>query len=97
MKAYRIIDKRERNAKRELKLHTFEQLKESFKPGEDFAEDCPELAAKFEDILDILDLEDWLEEQAAGMVQPFEFEEVEVENADEIRRANEALKNIYIY
>ena len=88
MKVYRMTtDNRERNVKEELELHTFEQLKESFKPEEELTEELE----KFQKAADIDDLRDFLKEQAAGMAQPYEFEEVEVEDLEEMNRSNDWL------
>lgn len=94
MKAYRIIDSRERNSKEELKLYTIEQIKEFFRPDKELAEEDPEQASKFEKIADISDLEDYLTEQAAGMAQPYKFEEIEVESLEELERKNNILNDI---
>ena len=43
---------------------------------------------------DVSDLEDYLAEQAAGMVQPYKFEEIEVESLEELERKNNILNDI---
>ena len=75
MKRFRMIDKRERNAKQELKQYTFQELKAYFEPNKE------ELLKSWEDwseIKDLYDLEKYLENEAEGMNVPYEFEEVEV-------------------
>lgn len=71
MKKYYIIDKRERNAEAEAKAYTFEELKNYFQPPEDFSQ---ELIEEWENIEDLDDLREFLEHEANGMAQPYEFE-----------------------
>ena len=71
MKKYYIIDKRDRNAESEAKAYTFEELKACFQPPEDFPE---ELIEEWESIEDLYDLREFLEHEAGGMAQPYEFE-----------------------
>lgn len=72
---YRIIDKYERNV--ELKEYTFEQLKDFFKPGEDAANDFPELLEKWESIEDLFDLNEFLAFEADGMEVHYSIECIE--------------------
>ena len=94
MKAYRMIDTRERNSKEELRLYTIEQLKELFRPSEELAEENPEQAAEFENIEDYVDLDEYLTKQSAGMAQPYKFEVVEVESLEDLVRMNNNLSDI---
>ena len=71
MKKYYIIDKRERNAESEAKAYTFEELKASFQPPEDFPE---ELIEEWEEVAGLYDLREFLEHEAGGDMQPYEFE-----------------------
>ena len=90
-----MIDTRERNSKEELRLYTIEQLKELFRPSEELAEENPELAAKFEKVADISDLEEWLQEECGyGDVQPWQFIAEEVESLEELERQNNILSEI---
>lgn len=68
---YYIIDKRDRNAESEAKAYTFEELKACFQPPENFPE---ELTEEWENIEDLYDLCEFLEHEANGMAQPYEFE-----------------------
>lgn len=74
---YRIIDKYERNVHEELKEYTFEQLKDFFKPGEDAANDFPELLEKWESIEDLFDLNEFLAFEADGMEVHYSIECIE--------------------
>lgn len=89
MKTYHIINKEERHAISECKYYTFEQLKEYFEPNK---EDFPELHKKWKNVTDVLGLEDYLELEANGMNQPYQFEEDEVENIEDMERRNYALR-----
>ena len=71
MEKYYIIDKRDRNAEAETKAYTFEELKACFQPPEDFPE---ELIEEWENIADLYDLREFLEHEAGGMAQSYEFE-----------------------
>lgn len=71
MKKYYIIDKRDRNAESEAKAYTFEELKNYFQPSKDFPE---ELIDEWENVADLYDLCEFLEHEAGGMEQPYEFE-----------------------
>lgn len=90
MKAYRIIDKDERNARAELVLHTFEEVKQAFEP--DKAE-LPEEWEKWEDVQDIEDLQKYLEAFYEGDAVPVSFEEVEVKSLEELKRLNAYLNS----
>lgn len=90
MKAYRVIDKDERNARAELVLHTFEEVKQAFEP--DKAE-LPEEWEKWEDVQDIEDLQKYLKAFYEGDAVPVSFEEVEVESLEELKRSNDFLKS----
>lgn len=68
---YYIIDKRDRNAESEVKAYTFEELKNSFQPPEDFPE---ELIEEWEEVADLYDLKEFLKHEAGGMEQPYTFE-----------------------
>ncbi|MCI8337927.1 MAG: hypothetical protein HFH62_04465 [Lachnospiraceae bacterium] len=89
MKTYHMIDKRDRNARSELKHYTFEQVKAYFEPN---FEEFPELHEKWVEIKDISDLEDYLNDEADGMEVPFIFEEDCVEDEDAMIRANSFFK-----
>lgn len=69
---YRMIDKRTRNSREELKEYTLEELKAYFTIEDDEISNVEEMA-KVQDIDDLVDL---LEREAAGMEQPYIFEEV---------------------
>lgn len=88
MKTYHIIDTRNRSMRNELKHYTFDELKAQFEPGEDEKQDLSEEYEKWQNIKDLFDLEEFLEEQAAGMEQPYVFEEDEVEDTGTMKRAN---------
>lgn len=90
MKAYRIIDKDERNARAELVLHTFEEVKQAFEP--DKAE-LPEEWEKWENVQDIEDLQKYLEAFYEGDAVPVSFEEVEVKSIEDIKQSNDFLKS----
>lgn len=77
MKKFRVIDKRERNAKEELKEYTFKELKTCFEPNK---EDLPEDWEEWNKIEDLFELEKFLEFEAQGMAIPYIFEEIEMEN-----------------
>lgn len=68
---YYIIDKRYRNAEAETKPYTFEELKASFQPPEDFPK---ELIEEWEEVADLYDLKEYLKHEAGGDMQPYEFE-----------------------
>ena len=68
---YYIIDKRDRNAEAETKPYAFEELKAAFQPPEDFPK---ELIEEWENIADLYDLREYLRHEAAGDMQPYEFE-----------------------
>ena len=88
MKTYHIIDRRHRDSRSELKHYTFNELKAQFEPSEEEKQDFPEMFGKWQKIQDLLDLVDFLEEQADGMAQPFDFEEDEVASVEAMKRAN---------
>lgn len=68
---YYIIDKRDRNPEAEVKPYTFEELKACFQPPEDFPQ---ELIEEWEEVADLYDLRKYLRHEAAGDMQPYEFE-----------------------
>lgn len=68
---YYITDRRDRNAEAEAKPYTFEELKNSFQPPEDFPE---ELIEEWENVADLYDLKEFLKHEAGGDMQPYEFE-----------------------
>ena len=88
MKTYHIINKSDRDARCELKHYSFDELKAQFEPSEDEKQDFPEVFEKWQKIKDLSDLEEFLEEQADGMEQPYTFEVDEVEDIDAMKRAN---------
>lgn len=88
VKTYHIIDKRGNDSRSELKHYTFDELKAQFEPSEDEKQDFPEVFEKWKKIQDLFDLEEFLEDQADGMEQPYTFEVDEVEDIDAMKRAN---------
>lgn len=72
MKKYHIIDTSSRDVHSELKEYTFEELKNYFKPNEEFAEHLE----KWEEIEDLFDLEEYLRFEADGMRVNYIIEEV---------------------
>lgn len=89
---YRIINKQDRDATSELKYYTFEQLKAYFEPDKN---EQPKEWQDWERITDVYDLEQFLEAQAAGMEQPYEFEKDEVESIKAMDRANKFYNSAY--
>lgn len=74
---YRIIDLDQRNVHEELKEYTFEQLKDFFKPGEDAANDFPELLERWNAVEDLMDLNEFLAFEADGMEAHYSIECIE--------------------
>lgn len=73
MMKYRMIDKRERDVREELKEYTFEELKAYFEPNK---EELPEYWEKWNEIKDLYDLEEYLKWESDGMEVPYSFEEI---------------------
>lgn len=68
---YHIIEKHNRNAREELKLYSFDELKDFFEPNEEFEESHSE----WEEIEDLFDLREFLEHEADGMEVEYTIEE----------------------
>ena len=90
MTAYRIIDKEERNAREEMILYTFSELKKQFEPDK---EELPEEWSRWNEAQDIEDFRNYLEYFYEGDRVPFNFEEVEIDNLEELKRSNDFLKS----
>lgn len=89
MKTYHILDKYESNVNSELEHYTFEELKNFFKPQDDFSE----LLEEWEKITDLEELESYLKLEADGMEVDYIIQEDEVESLEAMNRANEFFKN----
>lgn len=71
---YNMIDKRDRNAREELKEYTFQELKGYFKPEYDpDYSGYSDILNRWEQVRDIEDLLEYLNEEADGMDQPYSF------------------------
>lgn len=68
---YHIIEKHNRNAREELKLYSFDELKDFFEPNEELDESHSE----WEEIEDLFDLREFLEHEADGMEVEYIIEE----------------------
>ncbi len=90
MTAYRIIDKEERNAREEMVLYTFSELKKQFEPDK---EELPEEWSRWNEAQDIEDFRNYLEWDYEGDRVPFNFEEVEIDSLEELKRSNDFLKS----
>ena len=90
MKAYKIIDRDERNATEELMLYTFSEVKKRFEPDK---EELPDDWSRWNEAQDIEDFKEYLEWSYEGDRVPFSFEEVEVDSLEELKRSNDFLKS----
>ena len=68
---YNLIDKRDHDIYNELKKYSFEELKKYFEPEKNNSD-----WAKWKDVEDIWDLEDFLRDQFDGYSNPYIFKEV---------------------
>lgn len=89
MTAYKIIDRDERNTTEELILYTFSEVKKRFEPDK---EELPDDWSRWNETRDIEDLKEYLEWFYEGDRVPYSFEEVEIDNLEELKWSNFFLK-----